>query len=113
MKRFTPFVATLGLVAALTTGSGAVAAAAGKYSCSNGVNNVVSCNDIIDKVVVKITGKRSLIHQEIVVLKNNLNNAGVDAAVIKNVVVVTYQSFNPAINISVGDVQVCVASVCG
>ena len=115
MKRSANIAAMLGLLTALLLGSTATASAGsatGRHSCSNGFNNVVTCNSVINKVVVKITGKRMLKTGEISVLENNLNNASVDVTILKNVAVDTYKSFNPAIDITVSDVNVCIASVC-
>jgi hypothetical protein len=112
VRRPATIAATLGLLAALLLGGTATASATGRASCSNGINNIVTCNTVMNRVVVQIFGKRSLTTGEIYILENNLNNTSVDVVVLKNVVVETYKSFNPSININVSDVNVCIASYC-
>jgi hypothetical protein len=112
VKRSASIAALLGLTTTLLLGTTTTASATGRASCSNGVNNIVTCNNIITQVVVKISGKRELTTGEISILEKSLNNTDVDAIVLKNVVVKTYKSFNPSINITVSDVNVCIASLC-
>ncbi|MFI9080023.1 hypothetical protein ACIGW8_26730 [Streptomyces sioyaensis] len=112
MKKFVPLALLLGLLAAMVGGA-STASATGRYSCSNGVANLVTCNTaIVGPVIVKITGNRALTAGELSVLENNLNNTSVDVTALKNVTVDTYKSFNPPINITLNDINVCIASVC-
>ena len=112
MKRSATIAALLGLLTALLLVNTATASATGRASCSNGINNIVTCNTMMSKVIVKISGKRALTIGEISILENNLNNTSIDVAVLKNVAVETYKSFNPSIDINVSDVNVCIASYC-
>jgi conjugal transfer/entry exclusion protein len=112
VRRSAAITGLLGLITALLLANGATASATGRTSCSNGVNNIVTCNTVMSNVILKISGKRTLTAGEISILENNLNNTSIDVTVLKNVVVETYKSFNPSIDISVRDVNVCIASYC-
>jgi hypothetical protein len=112
VKKSATFAVTLGLLTALLLGSTATASATGRTSCSNGINNIVTCNRVTSNVVIKIIGKRALTTGEISILEDSLNNTSIDVVVLKNVVIETYKSFNPSIDINVGDVKVCIASYC-
>jgi hypothetical protein len=112
VRRSAAIATLLGLFTALLLTNTATASATGGHtSCSNGVNNIVTCNTI-SKVIVKISGKRALTTGEISILENNLNNTSIDVTVLKNVVVKTYKSFNPSIDIDISDINVCIASYC-
>jgi hypothetical protein len=102
----------LGLFGSALVGGASMAHATGGYSCSNGLANVVTCNNVIAGVPVKIniTGNRVLTGNEIGVLQNNLNGTAVNVAAIKNSVVKTYATFSPTVIIK--DINVCIASVC-
>ena len=115
MKRTMSLSLLAGLAAALLLGGGATAQATGGHQCSNSVANVVTCNDTtgVVPVTIKIQGDRTLSDTELSVLEDTLNNTDVDVDVLKSVVVETYDSFDPAIAITVEDVDVCVAMVCG
>jgi hypothetical protein len=113
VRRSAAIATLLGLLTALLLANTATASATGsRTSCSNGVSNIVTCNTAMSKVIVKISGKRALTTGEISILENNLNNTSIDVTVLKNVVVKTYKSFNPSIEIDISDVNVCIASYC-
>lgn len=109
-------VATATLLAGLFTATLAVgaspASASGGYSCSNGLANVVTCNNVIAGIPVNvdIKGNRTLTDNEITILKNNLNNIGLNVTAIKNSVIDTYVGFSPSVTIK--DINVCIAAVC-
>ncbi len=108
-------VALLAGVAGTTLLGGAPAAqASGGYSCSNGLVNVVTCNKTILGIPVSIgiTGNRVLSGNEVDILENSLNGLDLNVANIKDSVIGVYGSFNPPINISLTDINVCIASVC-
>ncbi|MFK4224438.1 hypothetical protein [Streptomyces sp. NPDC019890] len=110
MKKLVPAAVFVGLLPALLVGA-TTASATGHYSCSNGLANVVTCNNTnVGPVIVKITGNRTLTGNELSVLENNLNNATVNVTTLKNVTVNTYKSFNPSVTIK--SINVCIASVC-
>lgn len=124
-KRFAPLAMLFGLLTAMMLGSTAVAQANPILptftGCTNGVVNVnvVTCNDVLNNLTVTITGNKTLDNNELTILKNNLNGTqidilNVDATItaLKNVAVNTYNSFNPPITITVGNVTVCVVAVC-
>jgi hypothetical protein len=104
-----------GLLTALLFGGATAAEAtpnnAGTFACANGALNIANCSDILDHVTVKITGNRVLTDNELNVLSDNLNNATLNITAIKNVVVDTYGSFNPKVDVS--DINVCILSICG
>ncbi|MEU9920399.1 hypothetical protein AB0H51_03580 [Streptomyces griseoluteus] len=112
MKKLVPVAVFMGLVPALLSGaSTATASATGHYSCSNGLANVVTCNNTTTgPVSLKITGNRTLTDNELSVLENNLNNAAVNVTALKTVTANTYKSFNPSVTIK--NINVCIASVC-
>ncbi|MEU4499236.1 hypothetical protein ACFYW6_31285 [Streptomyces sp. NPDC002659] len=110
VKKLVPVAVFMGLVPALLGGA-STASATGHYSCSNGLANVVTCNNTnTGPVSLKITGNRTLTDNELSVLENNLNNAAVNVTALKNVTANTYKSFNPSVTIK--NINVCIASVC-
>lgn len=118
MKKFAPLAALFGLLAALLFGSASAQAVtpnnAGTFQCSNGINvGTVNCNDVLDNVTVVITGNRVLTGDELNILSGDLNNVKLNISDIQVLVVNVYKSFNPPINITVKDVNVCIASLCG
>ncbi|MEW2260690.1 hypothetical protein [Streptomyces sp. NPDC047869] len=111
MKKLVPVAVFMGLVPALLGGASTASATGGHYSCSNGLANVVTCNNTnTGPVSLKITGNRTLTDNELSVLENNLNNTAVNVTALKNVTVNTYKSFNP--NVTIKNINVCIASVC-
>jgi hypothetical protein len=111
-KLLVPAAVFMGLIPAVLLGGASAASATGHYSCSNGLANVVTCNSTdVGPVIVKITGSRTLTDNELSVLENNLNNVAVNVTALKNVTVDTYKSFNPSVTIK--NINVCIASVCG
>ncbi|MGH3907629.1 MAG: hypothetical protein ACRDTE_26140 [Pseudonocardiaceae bacterium] len=106
----------MALLGALLLGGAAAAQATPSlnYECNQVVGvNVVSCNEVnVGDVKVEVEGNRVLTGNEITILENNLNNADVDVNVIKGVVIDTYKSFNPSIDIDTGDITVCVLAHC-
>ncbi|WP_433510232.1 hypothetical protein ACQP2T_41035 [Nonomuraea sp. CA-143628] len=102
----------LGLFGSALVGGASMAQATGGYSCSNGLANVVTCNNTVAgiPVTLNVTGNRTLTGNEIGILQNNLNNTAVNVTAIKNSVFNTYASFNPTVIIK--KINVCIASVC-
>lgn len=102
----------LGLFGSALVGGASMAQATGGYSCANGLANVVTCNNTVAGIPVKlnITGNRALNGNEIGVLQNNLNKTTVNFAVIKDSVFNTYASFNPTVIIK--KINICIASTC-
>ncbi|MEV5408851.1 hypothetical protein AB0K60_08435 [Thermopolyspora sp. NPDC052614] len=111
-------LASLALLAGLAGGSLLVgtpaAQAAGGYSCSNGLANLVTCNKTILGIPVSIgiVGNRVLSGNEISILENSLNGLDLNVANIKDSVLGVYGSFNPPINLLLKDVNVCIGSLC-
>ncbi len=119
MKKFAPLAVLFGLLTALLLGGTASALAAtpdsghGSFTCNNvaGVT-VVQCSDVLDNVKVTINGNRVLTNNELNILSGDLNNTQLDVQDIDVTVINAYKSFNPPINITVQDINVCIASVC-
>jgi hypothetical protein len=123
-KRFAPLALLFGLFTAMMLASTSMAQANPILptftSCTNGVVNVnvVTCNDVLNNITVTITGNRALTGNELTILKDNLNKNKIDIEDVLNVeatklvVVNTYNSFNPPITITVGNVNICVALIC-
>jgi hemolysin activation/secretion protein len=84
------------------------------YECNQLVGvNVVSCNEVnVGDVKIEIEGNRVLTDNEIEILENNLNNTDVNVEDIEAVVIKTYKSFNPSIDITKNDISVCILAVC-
>ncbi|MEU7854447.1 hypothetical protein [Nonomuraea sp. NPDC049141] len=102
----------LGLFGSALVGGASMAQATGGYSCSNGLANVVTCNNTVAGIPVKlnITGNRALDGNEIGILQNNLNKTTVNFAVIKDSVFNTYSTFSPTVIIK--KINICIASTC-
>lgn len=114
----------LALMAALLLGGATAAQASlttgyGKnvdknYECNQLVGvNVVSCNEVnVGDVKVDIKGNRTLNNNELRILENNLNNTSVNVVAIEHTVIKTYDNFNPSIDITAKDVNVCIVAIC-
>lgn len=113
-KKFAPIALLLGMLSALLLGSvGTAQAAALDFKCNQVVGvNVVSCNEITVKdIKVEITGNRVLSGNEITAVQNVLNNN--DILVFEDKLIALYKSFNPTINITKNDINVCTGLLTG
>ncbi len=120
-KKFAPLALLFGLLTTLMLASTSMAQATTPLptlaSCVNsGVVNVVTCSDVLHTVTVVIENNDVLSDNELTILKDALNNADIDIDILnitaaKNVVVNVYNN-NIDPDITVGDVTICLASVC-
>src|SRR5689334_14620768 len=100
-KRVATATLLAGLFGSALVGSASAAHASGGYSCSNGLANIVTCNNVIAGIPVKveIEGNRTLTGNEIGILQDNLNNS-LNVTAIQNSVVSIFGGFSPAVTIS-------------
>jgi nucleoside-triphosphatase THEP1 len=113
-KRFTPIALLFGMLSALLLGGVGVAQAGTlEFDCNQVVGvNVLSCNEInVKDVKVVVKANRVLTVDEVVKVENVLNNN--DILVFEDEVVKIYKSFNPVINITKNDVDVCTGLLSG
>ncbi|MGH4009438.1 MAG: hypothetical protein ACRDTH_15015 [Pseudonocardiaceae bacterium] len=124
-QRFAPLALLFGLLTALMLGGTATAQAHGDphsgFNCNNvGVGVVtVTCNTVIATVpvVVNIPVDRVLSDNELSLVEDSLNHVNINVLNIitslediKVAVLNVTDSFNP--DVTVGDIQLCLASIC-